>query len=149
MTHTPHTIEDMPPYLLQWAWDGEGHEGGFKTHCRLFLTNAATPCLQFPGSNVVLVILWHAMGMKWNSMTALFKTCGLGLTLIICPAFGTIWGCWPKLEENLCWRQNPREAVEINGMNMTQGMELALGIEVMVTFISLWTWTWWAEHKGI
>ena len=148
MTHTPHTIEDMPPYLLQWAWDGKGHKDGLKTHCRLVLTNAETPCLQlFPGSNVVLVTSQYAMGMKWNSMMALSKTCGPELTLIICPAFDTV-GHWPKLEENLRWRQNPREAVEINDMNMTQGMELALGIEVMVTFMSLQTWMWWAECKG-
>ena len=143
MTSTPHVIEDMPP------WDGEGHEDGLKTHCRLILTNTETPCLQlFPGSNVVLVTSQHAMGMKCNSMTALSKTSGLRLTLIIYPAFGTIQGHWSKLEENLCWRQNPREAVETNGMNMTQGMELALGIEVMVMFMSLWTWMWRAECKG-
>ena len=110
MTRTPHTIEDMPPYLLRWAQDSEGHEDGLKTHCGLILTNAEIPSVFScsPGSDAVLVTLRHVVQMKWNSMTALSNTCGLGLTLITCPAFDTVQGLQLKLGEKFALEIKPK-----------------------------------------
>ena len=88
--------------LIVYASMGECNEEGIKTRCGPILTN--TECLLWlswpPWSEEVLGTPRHAVRMKWNSITALPQTCGLGLTLIIWPAFDIVQGCQLNLEES-------------------------------------------------
>ena len=132
--------DTYPPYHLKTChhifFDGrEGHEDGLKAHCGLVLTNAEIPSVFScsPGSDAVLVTLQHVMRMKWNSMTALSNTCGLGLTLITCPAFVTVQGFQLKLDEKFALEIKPKRGGR-NKQHEHDPRELALGMEVTVTF---------------
>ena len=97
--------------LLRRARHGECHEEDLETLRGLMLTDSRCPPTDFsspPWSNAVLVTLRHAVRMKWNSMTARSKTRGLGLTLIICPAFDTVQGRKLNMEEKVVLATKPK-----------------------------------------
>ena len=126
--------------LLQRARHGECHEEDLKTLCALVLTDQQCPLTDFsspPWNEAVLVTPRHAVRMKWNSMTAQSKTRGLRLTLLLCPAFDSVGGRPLNLEEKVALATKPKRGSR-NKRHEHGGLpdevELALGMEVMVTF---------------
>ena len=84
---------------------------------------------------MALVTLRHAVQMKLNSMTALSKTRGLGLTPIICPALVIVQGRQLNLEEKVALgtklKRGSRNKRYKHQWWITDEVELALGMEVM------------------
>ena len=126
--------------LLRRARHGECHEDDLKTLRGLVLTGSQCPPTDFscpPWNEAVLVTPRHAVRMKWNSMTAQSKTWGLGLTLLMCAAFDTVEGRPLNLEEKVALATKPKRGSR-NKRHEHGGLpdevELALGMEVMVTF---------------
>ena len=126
--------------LLRHARHGECHEEDLNTLRGLVLTDPQCPLTDFscpPWNEAVLVTPRHAVRMKWNSMTAQSKTRGLGLTLLTCPAFDTVEGRPLNLEEKVALATKPKRGSR-NKRHEHGGLpdevELALGMEVMVTF---------------
>ena len=106
----------------------------------LVLTDTRCPATDFsqpPWSEAVLITPRHAVRMKWNSMKAHTKTRGIGLTLITCPAFDTVQGRQLNVNEKYALATKPKKGSrdrrhEHGGL--PDEVELAIGMEVMVTF---------------
>ena len=81
----------------------------------------------------MLVTPRHAVQMKWN-VTALSKTRGLELTLIICLAFDTVQEHQLNLEKKAALATKPKKGSKNKHTNRWITDEVALGTEVIIMF---------------
>ena len=75
--------------------------------------------------------------MKWNSRSVKTRAHALGLSLILCPAFDTIHGRQLTLEERFSVAAKPKTGRRKNRrerVGLADEVEIAIGMEVMVTF---------------
>jgi len=106
----------------------------------LILTDQRCPVTDFttsPWRDAVLVTPRHAVRMQWNYATARSRAARHRISLLSCPAFDSIQGRPLTLQEKFCVatkHNGNRGHNQQQRAGLPDEVELAIGMEVMVTF---------------
>jgi len=126
--------------LLQHARNGSCKEHHLATLRSLILTHDRCPATDFstsPWKTAVLVTPRHAVRMQWNYATARCRAGRNRISLLTCPAFDSIQGRPLTLQEkfSVAAKSNgTRSRNQQQRGGLPNEIELAIGMEVMVTF---------------
>jgi len=126
--------------ILQHVRHSNCKERHLNTLHSLILTDQRCPVTDFttsPWKDAILVTPRHTVRMQWNYATARSRAARHHISLLSCPAFDSIQGRPLTLQEKFCVaakRNGNRGHNRQQRAGLPDEVELAIGMEVMVTF---------------